>query len=123
MSFGFASIAHAFATAFSDTVKGARAVGAALGKASAVESVVEGVSAIVYPPAVAIERAAFATLGKVAAAANDFNPTNASQLLNVQFDAQEIADIKALIASVKDDLTALGVGAAKPPVVPAIAKP
>lgn len=109
MSFGFASVGHAFATVFADAVKGAKAVASALDKASAAESVIEGISAVVYPPAVIIERAAFATLGKVAAAAHDFNPSNATQLLSVQFDAQELADIKAIVASVKDDLTQLGV--------------
>jgi hypothetical protein len=112
--FGFSSIGHAFATVFHDISKGAKAVESALVKVAANEAVIEGITSVVYPPAVLIERAAFATLGKVAAAVHDAGPMADANGLNIQLDAALVADIRDLIATVKGNLAAVGV-MSKPP--------
>jgi len=128
MGFGFSSLGHVFATIFSDISKGAKAVGNALAKVEAAEPVIEGISAVVYPPAVLIERAAFSILGKAAAAVHDAGAVADGSGMNITIDAQTVADLKDLIATVRGDLAALGV--AKPvamgggPVpVPSLPKP
>lgn len=113
MSFGFSSLGHVFATVFHDISKGAKAVGTALAKAQTEEAIVEDLTSIVYPPAVLAERAAFAILGKAAAVVHDAGPAADASGLNVQLDAQTVADLKDLIATVKGDLAALGVTAPK----------
>lgn len=108
MSFGFKSIGHFFAVVFSDVAKGAKAVEKAVVKVAPSEATVEALTALVYPPAVLIERAAYSILGKVAGAAHDAGTAADAQGLNVVFDAQEIADIREIIALVKADITHLG---------------
>ena len=107
MSFGFQNIGHFFAVTFSDISKGAKAVEKALVKVGAAEATVEAITALVYPPAVLIERAAFSVLGKVAGAAHDAQPAADASGLNVTFTAVEVADIRALIAIVKGDIALL----------------
>lgn len=113
MSFGFSSLGHVFASIFSDISKGAKAVGNVLTKVEAAEPVIESLTSIVYPPAVLIERAAFSVLGTVAATVHDAGTAADAGGLNVTLDAATVADIKALIATVKGDLAALGVTAPK----------
>lgn len=114
MSFGFSSLGHVFATVFHDISKGAKAVGNVLAKVEAAEPVIESLTSVVYPPAVLIERAAFSILGRAAAVVHDAGPAADASGLNVQLDAQTVADLKDLIATVKGDLAALGVTAPKP---------
>lgn len=109
MSFGFSSLGHVFASVFSDISKGAKAVESALTKVDAEEQTVEALTSLVYPPAVLAERAVFSIAGKVLATAHDLQPAAAANGMSVPFDAQEVADILALVATVKPQLAALGV--------------
>lgn len=89
MGFGFKSIEHAFATIARDIAKGIAVLQVA-------EPIVEGVTAILDPPAVVIERGAFAALGKIAGAihqtAVDGQLVVQAKGLDVHLDEQEAAD-------------------------------
>jgi hypothetical protein len=54
------------------------------------------------PEAVAIERVAFGVLGQVVGAAHSIDTAAAANGINVTFDAQMVADIKALVAKFPD---------------------
>jgi len=87
---------HALASVAHDIVKIARAVVPVLQKVQGQESTVEALTSLVDPNAVNIERAAFAVLGKICAAINDAGSAVSANGLNLQLDAQEIADLKAI---------------------------
>ena len=96
---------HALATAASDTVKVAKFVEAsvlpALKTAQANSSTIEAVTGLVSPQAANIERAGFAVLGVVINALDAARDAAGANGLNVTFDAQLVADIKAIAAAVK----------------------
>jgi len=94
----FQKAEHAVASVAHDIVKVSRAVVPVLQKVQGQESTVEALTALVDPNAVNIERAAFAVLGKVCVAVNDANAAIAANGINVQLDAQEVADLKAIAA-------------------------
>lgn len=101
MALGWSSIGHFFASAFHDVIVGAKAVekaGAVVAKnAPLVEdltSLIPGVGS----QAAALERIAFGVFGQVAATAVNVETASTAGFINVQFDAEMIADIKALIA-------------------------
>lgn len=94
--FSFKNIEHALATVARDTVVGARAVAAVSGKIAEAEPAIEQVTALIDPPAVVFERAAFAALAALAKAANDTAAASSHNGLNVQLDAQAIEDYKQL---------------------------
>ena len=85
---------HAIASVAHDIVKVARAVVPVLQKVQGEESTVEALTSLVDPNAVNIERAAFAVLGKICVAITDAGNAVAANGINVQLDAQEIADLK-----------------------------
>lgn len=89
---------HAIATVAHDIVKVARAVVPVLQKVQGQEATVEALTSLVDPNAVNIERAAFAVLGKICVAITDAGNAVAANGLNVQLDAQEVADLKTIAA-------------------------
>ena len=109
---------HALAVAASDTVKVAQFVETkvlpALKSVSAQASTIESVTSLVDPQAANIERAAFAVLGVVINSLDAAGTAAGANGLNVSFDAQLVADIKAIAAAVK--------GAMSPAVAAAPAK-
>lgn len=110
MAFGFKSIEHALATVATDIAKGFKFV---VKEAPVVEPVVEGITAVLDPPAVAVERAAFSVLGTVLAgvqqAATDTSGAVAAKGLSVSFDQATVADLKAVLATCESALVSLGV--------------
>jgi hypothetical protein len=108
------SVAHALATAASDTVKVAKfveqSVLPALKKAQADSSTIEAVTALVSPQAANIERVGFAVIGVVIKAIDDAGAAAGANGLNLSLDAQLVADIKSIASAVKG---ALPVSAAK----------
>jgi hypothetical protein len=100
-SFGWASIGHFFASAFHDISVGAKAVekaGVAVAKnqtlAEDLTSLIPGVGT----QAAALERIAFGVFGQVVGVATAVDTAASANGINVQFDAEMVADIKALIA-------------------------
>ena len=95
----------ALAVAASDTVKVAKFVETSvlpvLNTAQANESTIESVTALVRPQAANIERAGVAVLGVFINALDAAGAAAGANGLNVSFDAQLVADIKAIAAAVK----------------------
>ncbi|HYO84808.1 MAG TPA: hypothetical protein VES20_25625 [Bryobacteraceae bacterium] len=98
-SFGFKSLEHALATAARDVVIGARAISTVSAKVQKAEPVIEQITALIDPPAVVVERAAFAALAAVAKAANDTSAASAAQGLNIQLDEQMLEDFRQVYAT------------------------
>jgi hypothetical protein len=73
----------------------------ALKSASAQASTIETVTGLVSPQAANIERAGFAVLGVVINAIDAAGAAAGANGLNVSFDAQLVADIKAIASAVK----------------------
>ena len=94
----FQKAEHALASVAHDIVRVARAVVPVLQKVQGQEATVEALTSLVDPNAVNIERAAFAVLGKICTAITDAGSAIAANGINVQLDAQEIADLKAIAA-------------------------
>lgn len=107
--FSFKSIGHFFATMSSDIVKGARAVGGAMAKAGSAEATVEGITALLFPQAVELERGAFALLGMAAQAVSATGAAAGANGINLTLDAQLVADIKALIPAIEQYSQSVGV--------------
>ncbi len=105
MAFSIQSVEHAFASAAQSLVHQAKTVSLVilpiLRKAQASETIIEAVTAAVSPNAALAERAAFAVLGKVLSAVGDAQAAVAANGLNIQLDQQELADLRALAASLK----------------------
>src|SRR5579864_1855299 len=91
-------VEHAIASVAHDIVKIARAVVPVLQKVQGQEATVEALTSLVDPNAVNIERAAFAVLGKICVAVTDAGNAVAANGINVQLDAQEMADLKDVAA-------------------------
>jgi hypothetical protein len=89
-------VEHALAVVAQDIVRFAKAVAPIFKKIQASESMIEALTNLVDPNAVAAERAAFALLGKVCAALEHLGDAAAANGVNIQLDAQELADIRAL---------------------------
>ena len=99
------SVEHALAVAASDVVKTAKFVETSvlpvLKNAQANQSTIESITSLVSPSAANIERAGFAVLGVVINALDAAGAAAGANGLNVSFDAQLVADIKAIAAAVK----------------------
>lgn len=108
MALSFNSVGHFFATVLHDIHVAAVAVAKFSITASSVEPVIEGVTNLVYPPAVAIERVAFALLGEGAHAVVSADAAASANGVNLTLDAALVADVKALIANFKTELQASG---------------
>ena len=94
------TLGHAFAIVASDAVKAARTIETtvipALKKANADAPTIEAITSLVSPQAAAIERTAFAVLGK-ALEANDAAVTAVGAGgLNITLDEALVADLKAI---------------------------
>jgi len=89
-------VEHAIASVAHDIVKVARAVVPVLQKVQGQEATVEALTSLIDPNAVNIERAAFAVLGKACVAITDVGNAVAANGLNLQLDAQEVTDLKAI---------------------------
>ncbi len=100
---------HAIASVAHDIVKVARAVVPVLQKVLGQEATVEALTSLVDPNAVNIERAAFAVLGKISVAITDAGNAVAANGINVQLDAQEIADLKSIAAYLQQVTKSAGV--------------
>ena len=105
MSAVITSVEHALAVAAQDVVKTVKFVETSvlpvLKSAQANESTIESVTSLVSPSAANIERAGFAVLGVVINALDAAGAAAGANGLNVSFDAQLVADIKAIAAAVK----------------------
>jgi hypothetical protein len=73
----------------------------ALQKASASATVIEGITSLVDPAAVNVERAAYAGLGVIIKAIQDAEAAGASGGVNLTLDAAFVADVKSIIPAVK----------------------
>lgn len=108
------TVEHVFAKAAQDVVTAAKFITTSvlpiLKKAQADEATVEAITGLVDPQAVNIERAAFAVLGTVIKVIEDAGTAATAGGLSVSLDAALVADIKAILPSVK--------GAANTTVVP-----
>lgn len=101
MSLGFKSIGHFFAAALHDVLVGAKAVESAGAAVAKNQQLVEDLTSLipgVGTQAAALERIAFGVFGEVAGAATSVETAAAANGINVQFDAEMVADIKAIIA-------------------------
>jgi hypothetical protein len=96
---GFNSIGHFFASAFHDVIVGAKAVEKAGAAVAKNKQLVEDITSLVSPNAAALERIAFGVFGEVAGVAASVDTAASANGINVQFDAEMVADIKALIAA------------------------
>ena len=108
------SLEHAFAVGAQKIVAEGKVIETKvlpfLQKANATAATVEGVTALIDPAAVAIERSAYAVLGLAIKAIQDGGTAAASGGVNLTLDAALIADLKAILPAVK---------AAAPAVTPA----
>ena len=105
MSALITNVEHAFAIAAQDVVKTAKFVETSvlpvLKSAQANQSTIESITSLVDPNAANIERAGFAVLGVVINALDAAGTAAGANGLNVSFDAQLVADIKAIAGAVK----------------------
>lgn len=108
MGFGFRNIEHAFSYVAQEIVKGAKLAAAATAHVRALEPVVEGATAVIDPPAVLIERAAFGLLGHAVKAANDIGDAAQAKGLNIQLDSESIRDLQQIGKYLHGHLATLG---------------
>ncbi len=105
MSFSITSIEHAIASAAQHIVHEAQTIAnvviPALKKVQAAQPTIDAVLNTINPQAATIERASFFVLGRVLAAVTDGQAAVTAGGLNLQLNAQELADLKALAASLK----------------------
>lgn len=103
MAFSFKNLGHYIAVVARDIVK----FGVAAQKA---EPFIEGVTSLVYPPAVVMERAGFAAFGYVIDAASKVAPVaDGTVTLTLQIAADEVNDFKALASFFHSHASASGV--------------
>jgi hypothetical protein len=111
------TLEHAYAKAAQDLVIAEKYVTGKilpiLKKAATEESTVESITALVDPAAVNIERVAFAVLGLAIKTIDDAGTALGAGALNVPFEAALVADIKAIMASVKGTASTAAVLAVK----------
>ncbi len=114
-SFSISSLEHAFASVAQAIVHEAQTIAhvviPALVKVQAAQPTIDAVLNTINPQAATIERASFFVLGRVLAAVTDGQAAAAAGGLNLQLNAQELADLRALAASLKP-------APATPPAVP-----
>lgn len=103
MSFSFKNIGHYIAVAARDIAK----FGIAAQKD---EPLIEGVTALIYPPAVVLERASFSALGYLVDASQKAAPVaDGTVSLTVQVAADEVADFKNFLSFFQAHAAASGV--------------
>jgi hypothetical protein len=116
MGFGFKNIGHFFSVVAQDIVKGARASATVLQQVQKAAPEIEGITGLIYPQAVELERGAFALLGMAADAVQKAGDAAAANGVNLQLDSATIAAIKALIPGI--EAYAGSIGAIKPQTKP-----
>ena len=89
----FKSVGHFFAKVFRDVVVGLHVV-------EGTASVVEGVTAAVFPQAVPVEKAAYAVLGEISSLLTAGGQAAEDKLANVGVDVSVINQVKSVLASV-----------------------
>ncbi len=104
MGFGFSSIEHAFASLAKDTVKGANLLSVVTSRISEASPEIEAVTEAIYPPAVLIERAAFALLGSATKSAEDIKDATKAKGLNLSLDEQSIRELQAIAKYLRSHL-------------------
>lgn len=109
-TFGFSSLGHFFAAAFSDLKKAEQFVISQLPKVLAQEGTVEAITSLVPggQAAVLVERAAFQALGLVLATVHAASDAQAANGVDVKLDAALVQAFKDLINGAKGDLASLG---------------
>jgi hypothetical protein len=106
--FGFSSIPHFFATVFKDLHTGLKyAAEHVIPAVQKVEPLIEGVTQLIDPPAVVIERAAFTALGHLITPISTLDSAVQANGLDITLDQQTIADFYAFYLQFKDQLQAL----------------
>jgi hypothetical protein len=105
--FKFDSIEHALAAVAHDTVIAAHATVNTIAKIQKVAPEIENITGLIDPPAVIIERAAFAALGMLTKAANDTATVSSDKGLNVSMDQQTLTEYKNLYQELASRLKAL----------------
>jgi hypothetical protein len=82
-------------------------------EAPVLEPIIEGVTAVLDPPAVVVENAAFAVLGtvlnEIQTASSDTKSAIASKGLSVTFDQDVVKDLEAVLATCEQALAKIGV--------------
>src|SRR5437016_2759033 len=116
MRFGFKDVGHFFSVMAQDIVKGARAAATVLEKIQGAGPEIEGVTSVIFPQAVEIERGAFALLGIATTAVERAGSAAAANGVNLQLDAEFVEAIRALIPALES--YARSVGAIKPAPLP-----
>ncbi len=106
--FFITKVEHALAVVAQEIVRFAKAVGPVIRKIQASEPTIEALTNLVDPSAVAAERAAFALLGKVCAAVEHLGDAAEAKGISIELDAQELADIRALIPALSQLAHAAG---------------
>jgi hypothetical protein len=96
LSFTWHSAGHAFASLFKDVVTVTRGVTNVREKVKAHAGLIEELSGLVNPQAANVEQLAFGALGLLMQYAAE--PSAGTHGLNVYFDAETVAEAKALLA-------------------------
>ncbi|MBV8810650.1 MAG: hypothetical protein JO033_18430 [Acidobacteriaceae bacterium] len=96
MGFGFHSIDHAFGSVAKDIVKTASILSLVASRVDKAAPEIEAITSAVYPPAVLIERAAFALLGMAAHTATTIGDATAAKGLNLQLDESSIKQLQEI---------------------------
>jgi hypothetical protein len=122
MSFFIVKVEHAIAHTAQAIVHAAKAAVPFIKKAQQNETTIEGITALIDPQAVAIERAAFAVLGKVVAAIDDGQKAAAESPsapygVRVELASDELADLRALASALKAAAVASGIITSQAPAV------
>lgn len=98
MAFTWQSVGHAFASLFKDVVTVSKKVVSAIGGIQGEEKLIESLSALVSPQAVAVEQIAFGALGELVAVVKGLEDAAGANGVSVPFDATVVAEVKKLIA-------------------------
>jgi NADH:ubiquinone oxidoreductase subunit D len=98
MAISWGSVGHFFASGFRDVQVVAKAVAVEVAKLGAAAPTVEALTSLVSPQAADVERLAFAALGEIASVIQHVDVAAGAGGVNVNLDAQLVADIKALVA-------------------------
>jgi len=109
--FGFSSVQHFFASAFTDLQKACAFVekaGVEVANNAATIEAITGLVPGIGSQAVVVERAAFSALGLVVAAVHAAGGAAAANGLNVSLDQATVQAFEQLIAGCKADLASLG---------------
>lgn len=98
MSFTWQSAGHAFASLFKDVVTVSKKVVNVIGTIEKDAPEIEKLTGLVSPQAATIEQIAFGALGLLVAAVDGTETAASANGVNVQFDADVVAEVKKLIA-------------------------